>query len=68
MECKAEGKSTAVIQWDCLSLLTLAANAQMWMATFVEEGSASMVPLNGLPYGRREDQVGMPNESYHIAI
>ena len=53
------------------SLLTLVTFytpcAQMWTATFVEEDSVSMVPLNGSPCGRREDQVGMPSESSHIA-
>ena len=39
----------------------------MWTATFVEEEGVSMVPLNGSPYGRREDRVGTPSESSHIA-
>ena len=68
--CKAEGKFTTVTSQDCLSLLTLATTcmrAQMWVATFVEEDDASMVPLNGSLFRRQEDRVGTLSEGSHIA-
>ena len=37
----------------CLSPLCIQPRAQMWMATFVKEDRASMVPLNGSPCRRR---------------
>ena len=39
----------------------------MWTATFIEEDNANMVPLNDSPCGRREDRVGTPSESSHVA-
>ena len=50
-----------------LSLLCIHRRTQMWTATFVEEDGASMVSLNGLPCGRREDRIGTPSESSDIA-
>ena len=50
-----------------LSLLCIHPHVQMWMATFIKEDSASIVALNGSPCGRREDRVGTPSESSHIA-
>ena len=68
---KAEGKSTAspsrIVCRYWLSLLCIHLCVQMWMATFVEEDSASIVPLYGSPRGRQEDRVGIPSESSHIA-
>ena len=59
-------------RWIVGSLLTLDAlytstHMQMWMAIFIAEDGASIVLLNGSPCGQREDQVGIPSESNHIA-
>ena len=56
------------IVWCCrLSLLCIHTRTQKWTATFGEEASASMVSLNGSSCGRRDDRVGTPSESSHIA-
>ena len=41
---------------------------QVWGAMLkVEEDGPGMVPLSGSSCGRREDQVGTPSESSHLA-